>query len=188
MYLASIFSCCSECYSWWILSRLLLSISRLRVCFLRLQCYDCVQRRMRSSSSSHTPPPLTYGGVWCEHTTHSSSIHSFFCAAAFWPLHQGSPWLVYSTKPFPHTGMLLTYPAAVYGCGVLSAASLPPLHQGNPWLLIYSTKTRLCMYLVNMYAAMLLCTAVQPHCRRCTKATPGCSSIAQHATASHSPP
>jgi hypothetical protein len=32
---------------------------------------------MRSSSSSHTPPPLTYAGVKCEHTTRSSFIHSF---------------------------------------------------------------------------------------------------------------
>jgi hypothetical protein len=32
--------------------------------------------RMRSPSSSHTPPPLTYAGVKCEHTTRSSFIHS----------------------------------------------------------------------------------------------------------------
>jgi hypothetical protein len=28
------------------------------------------------SSSSHTPPPSTYAGVKCEHTTRSSFIHA----------------------------------------------------------------------------------------------------------------
>jgi hypothetical protein len=29
------------------------------------------------AASSHTPPPLTYASVTCEHTTRSSFIHSF---------------------------------------------------------------------------------------------------------------
>jgi hypothetical protein len=39
------------------------------------------------SSSSHTPPPLTYAGVKCEHTTRSSFIHSLAIAG---PRNAGS--------------------------------------------------------------------------------------------------
>jgi hypothetical protein len=61
---------------------------------------------MRSSSSSHTPPPSTYAGVKCERTTRSSFIHS--C---------GGYWYYILLRTSAHVHIIYT---SVYQCWVLA--------------------------------------------------------------------